>query len=100
MFTQAQIEKVIYKTIKTVKTFPAVPGDTFAAHSAAVAFLKEKGYSVGSMQRGSPIGVAKGDCDISKWRNLGPDVKELDGVLVSDSFREGSVTLYLAQAVE
>lgn len=97
MLNQEQVEKTIYKSIKFTKTFPAT--GTFEAHSAACKFLKERGYDVGSMQRGAPIGIAK-DADISKWRNLGPDVRNLDGVMVSDDFREGSVTIYLAQEIK
>lgn len=98
MLNKEQIEKTIYKTIRTTKTFPAT--GTFEAHSAACKFLAENGYSVGSMQRGAPIGVAKGDADISKWRNLGEDVRDLDGVMVSDDFREGSVTVYLSEEIK
>ncbi len=35
--------------------------------------LKARGYSVGSMQREAPMGIAFGDCYISKWRNLETD---------------------------
>ena len=50
------------------------------------------------MQREAPIGLAFGDVCISKWRNLGEDVNQLDGVMLcSDgSFRDGTVTIYLA----
>ena len=97
MLDKSVIEKKIYKTIRTVKTFPST-GIAFEAHADAVEFLKENGYSVGSMQRDMPIGVAKGeDVYISKWMNLGDDVKQLDGVLLSDDFREGSVTVLLSE---
>lgn len=98
MLNQQQVEKTIYKSIKFVKHFPAT--GTFEAWMAAKAFLEEHGYQVGSMQRAEPIGVAKDADYISKWRNLGEDVRQLDGVLVSDDFREGGVTLYLAQELK
>lgn len=99
MLDQAQVEKTIYKTVKFTKHFPAT-GVAFEAHHDATEFLKEHGYSIGSMQRDAPIGVAKGDAYISKWRNLGDDVRQLDGVMVSDNFREGGVTVYLAQEIK
>lgn len=98
MMGKESVEKTINKKIVFEKTFKA--GEDFAAHSEAIEFLKRFGYSVGSMQRTEPIGVALGDCDISKWRNLGPDVTELDGVMVSESFRNGDVTVYLSKQVE
>lgn len=97
LMSKEQIERTISKSIKFVKVFDAKLGEDFSAINEATEFLRKHGYSVGSMQRGAPIGVAKGDCDISKWRNLGSDVTQLDGVLVADSFREGGVKLYLAQ---
>jgi hypothetical protein len=100
LLSKEQIEKTIYKSIKFVKVFEAKAGEDFSAINEATDFLHKHGYSVGSMQRGAPIGVAKGDCDISKWRNFGPDVRQLDGALVADSFREGGVKLYLAQELE
>lgn len=96
--TKLEAEKVLGKTLPFTKHFDA--DGTFGAVTNAQNFLKENGYSVGSMQRHAPIGVAKGDVDISKWRNLGPDVKDLDGVMVSDSFREGSVTVYLSEEIK
>ena len=98
LISKEQIEKAIFKPIRFVKVFPST-GVAFEAYSDACEFLKEHGYSVGSMQRDAPIGVAKGDCDISKWFNLGSDVKQLDGVLIADNFREGGVKLYLSQEI-
>jgi len=96
MLNQEEVSQIVGKPMPFVKHFPAT-GVAFEAYADAEEFLKEHGYSVGSMQRHEPIGVAKGDADISKWRNLGRDVKMLDGVLVSDSFRESGVTLYLSE---
>lgn len=95
MYTQATMEGFLKKPLPFTKTFNGTPGDTFSAHSEAVSWLREKGFDVGSMERGSPIGVAK-DADISKWRNLGSDRESLDGAMVSESFRESPVTVYLA----
>jgi len=45
----------------------------FGASRAAEKWLKENGYSVGSMQRGHPRGILKGDWDVAKW--LGNEMK-------------------------
>lgn len=94
------IEKLVGKKMTVQISYPLGEGfDDFAAYDQAMKKLKELGVSAGSMQRGAPIGLAYGDADISKWRNLGEDVKELDGVLIADdgSFRSGCVTIYLAE---
>ena len=65
----------------------------FAATYAAEEWCKENGYSVGTMQRGDPRGILKGDFDIQKWRNLNAkDRAELDGTLTGDG-RNGPVTI-------
>ena|ERR1035437_1395387 len=99
MKQRSEIEQLLGKAMFFSKTFKAMAGDDFGAYQAACDFIVRLGYSGGSMQRGEPIGIAKGEVYISKWRNLGPDVKELDGVMVADSFRDGDVTVYLAQNI-
>lgn len=75
----------------TTITFP--DQGTFAAVGAACKWLSENGYSYGSMQRGAPIGIMKGDYAISKWRNLSAaDVADLDGYMQGD-FRNGPVII-------
>lgn len=65
---------------------------TFQSYYAACHFVKDMGYSYGSMCRDMPIGLLKGDYDISKWRNLTVEkIKQLDGVMTSSDFREGEV---------
>lgn len=78
------------------KVFKA-DGD-FGAYYAAEEWLKENGYSYGSMQRDSPVGIAKGDCYISKWRNLGNDTCFLDGVIAEGNKRESDVTVIIFDA--
>lgn len=66
----------------------------FQSYYAACEWLKQNGYSYGSMCRDLPIGIMKGDFSIAKWRNLSnQDIKALDGTMTSDDFREGSVTI-------
>lgn len=81
------------------KVFPHVPenGD-FSAYHAAEAWLRERGFSYGSMQRGAPTAIYRGDCDVSKWRNLDEDdLSEIAGTIVGvgGRFREGPVTVTL-----
>lgn len=55
-------------------------GVPFSGYDACKEWIEANGYSYGSMQRGDPIGVVKGDASISKWRNLSKeDIAELDG---------------------
>ena len=42
----------------------------FGAYYAACEWLKQNGFSYGSMQRDDPMGIMRGDWDIAKWRNL------------------------------
>jgi|SRR5947209_12617624 len=74
-----------------IRTFDQT-GD-FAAMHAAERFLSERGFSVGSNQRGAPRGVMFGNYDIAKWRNLGADERlELHGTLIGDG-RNGPLAL-------
>lgn len=73
------------------------PGE-WKAFEDAVCWLKEAGFSVGRMQRGSPIGVLFGEYDIQKWRNLSKtDRANLDGKIIGYC-REGPVTVRLTPA--
>lgn len=66
--------------------------DDFQAWHLACGWLKENGYSYGSMCRDMPIGILGGDYLIAKWRNLNDaERKELDGVMTSPNFRSGPV---------
>jgi hypothetical protein len=72
------------------------PEGTFQAFYNAEGRLKELGYTTGSMCRTEPIGFADADkCDyVAKWYNIDREDKgKLDGVMVSDDFREGGVTI-------
>lgn len=69
---------------------------TFESYYKASTWLDENGYSKGSMARTMPIGLLKGDFNIAKWYNLGnEDIASLDGVLVSNDFREGQAEVIL-----
>ena len=72
-----------------------VPTGTFGAIGAAQKYLKDLGYTIGSMQMSSPIGFADSDKYdyVSKWWNMNREDKEsLDGAIIPlDGFREGGV---------
>ena len=60
---------------------------TFKAFNAATKWCKDNGFSVGSMQRDAPIGLMRGDYQISKWRNLRKqEIYELDGKITGDKW--------------
>lgn len=67
---------------------------TFKAYYTAENFVREKGYSFGSMCMNMPIALKKGDWHIAKWRNLtGTEKLDIDGHITSKDFREGPVTV-------
>jgi hypothetical protein len=69
---------------------------TFASVSEAEDRLRKMGYIIGSMCSDEPIGFAcKEKYDyIAKWRNIDPiDRKKVDGVMISNDWREGSVDI-------
>lgn len=94
MQTKAYLESEIGQKMPFEKVF-ANSGETFSAVAAAKQYLYDLGFDVGSMQREAPIGIAR-NADIAKWYNLGKDRALLDGAMISDDWREGSVTVYLA----
>jgi len=65
----------------------------FSAMQAAEQWCRENDVSYGSTQMGNPRGLVRGECDISKWRNLSrQDIAELDGTMTGD-MRNGPVTI-------
>jgi hypothetical protein len=67
----------------------------FAASHAAVDWLDKHGFSVGSMQAGSPRAIWYGDCYISKWRGLSAqDKRDMHARLEGDD-RNGPVRITL-----
>lgn len=70
----------------------------FAASHAAVDWLHARGFSVGSMQAGSPRGIWHGDCYISKWRGLSAqDKRDMHARMEGDD-RNGPVRITLLAA--
>lgn len=74
------------------EVFPA--GGDFSGYYDAEHYLKELGYTRGSMCRVEPIGFADSDKYryIAKWYNINVNERaDLDGVMVSSDFRNGEV---------
>jgi len=79
-------------TTEEIKVVFLQTGDFQAMHSAQD-WCKERGISVGHMERGSPRGLLRGDFDIAKWRNLSPSERyALDGRMTGD-MRNGPVVI-------
>lgn len=85
---------------------PATPGAVvefknegdFAATHAAIDWLRERGFSVGSMQADEPRAIWHGDCYISKWRGLSAqDKREMHAVMEGDG-RHGPIRIKLLPA--
>ena len=87
-------ETYLDREILHTETFP--PAGTFQAFYNAEKRLKELGYVTGSMCRTEPIGFADAEVVdyVAKWYNIDKEDKgKLDGVMASDDFREGGVTI-------
>ena len=66
----------------------------FAACDAAEDWCRANGISYGSMERGRPIGLMRGDFHIGKWTSLTKaEQDECHGTMTSASFRNGPVTI-------
>lgn len=90
------IAEAIGKRLFHAKTFDSA--ETFHAYDQAEEYCKSLGLSVGHMCSPMPTGVKKGDFDIAKWKNLdNKDKREMDGVIVAESFRDGPVSVYLVK---
>ena len=86
------MEKEIYLNRPVLWSREYKPTGTFEAFRAAEDFLKELGYTVGSMCLKDPIGFADADKFeyVAKWHNIDvTDRASLDGVVLSNDFREG-----------
>jgi hypothetical protein len=85
------LEQAVNKTMVNRKEFPR-SDQAFRSFHAAEVFCKEQGFSVGRMQRDSPIGIKRGEWDIQKWRNLDrKDRKLMDGAILGSDKRHGPI---------
>lgn len=66
---------------------------TFQALYSAQAWCVKNGISYGSLCRGMPVGLMRGDVSIMKWSNLTTKERsQCDGTMTGE-FREGPVTI-------
>jgi len=69
------------------------PNVEFGALYEAESILKKDGYFCGWLDGGNPIGISFNE-PVFKWHSLSKEDKsKLDGVLVSDNFRNGDVKI-------
>ena len=90
-----RVAKSISKEIQFTMLFKST-GQSFKSFYEAEDTAKEFGFTVGSMARNEPIGIAKASAVdyVAKWYNIPSEArKELDGVLLSTDFRDGDVEL-------
>jgi hypothetical protein len=70
---------------------------TFESLYEAQGWLHTNGYSHGSLCRDMPVAIKDGLYDLpQKWKNFDTEDEELiDGVMVSNDFREAQVEVYI-----
>jgi hypothetical protein len=69
---------------------------TFESYYAASKWAKDNGYETGSMDGSNPIALMKGYDYVAKWHNISAqERKMIHGVMLSDYFREKSVTILI-----
>ncbi|MCV9908360.1 hypothetical protein OIV19_12125 [Brucella sp. HL-2] len=67
----------------------------FQAINRAESLLRQHGFTVGTMQRGSPRGVLFGNYDIQKWRNLNVSERAaLHGILDGDRSSDAVIEIW------
>lgn len=90
---ERKYEEYLGRPVVHEVSFPA--GGTFDAIGKAEDYLKDLGYTRGSMSGGEPIGFAQGVDYIAKWYNIGKeDRAKLDGVIIPEpEFREGGARI-------
>lgn len=74
----------------------------FNAVNAAEQWCRENGISFGSMERGFPIGLMRGDYFISKWTNMTlEEQSECHGTMTAPGgrFRNGPVVITMKEEV-
>jgi len=81
------------KIIKSTKYFPS-RATSFSALNDASNYVKTLNFTQGSLCESEPVGLAKKDeyDSIAKWRNISKEDRDkLNGVLLSNDFRNGAV---------
>jgi hypothetical protein len=96
MNSLSERQKPIIRKIELQKDF-AAKGD-FQSLYAAQGWLHDNDYSYGSLCSPKPVGIMRNidgkSWKIAKWKNLTrEEIRTLDGVMRSDDFRNGTVTV-------
>lgn len=82
------------------KTFENT-GHDHSGLDAARAWLRDHGFSYGSLQGPAPVGILRGEYEIAKWRNLtARERRELHGTIEPGplGFRAGPAIVKLHEA--
>jgi hypothetical protein len=89
-----KIETYLGKKVKE-KHYFEVEG-TFQSYYAASKWAKDNGYLAGSMDGFNPIALMKDYDYVAKWHNISNKERQMvDGVMISDYFREKPVTILI-----
>ena len=85
--------KLIGKEIENQITITS--NKTFGALTTAEELIESRGWSHGRCELDKPIPFIKEkEIYIAKWTNIEPhEYNRIDGILLSNDFREGSVTI-------
>lgn len=93
--SRVEVEQIMDKKLPYEKLFNKTK-ETFGAVHAAERFCKLHGLNYGSMESGNPIAVARVPV-MGKWTRFEAyEYPQMDGVLLSEDFRDGSVALFLS----
>ena len=98
--TSESIAATLSRKIQSMENFPA--NGTFGAISDARKAVKGQGFIAGSMCMSHPIALMDRDRYgfVAKWKNLTTKERsQVDGVIISNDFREGAVQVVLFEAV-
>lgn len=88
-------EKYLGREVKNKITFSVL--GTFQSLYAAQGWCHENNYEYGSLCRDKLVAMQLDRYDLpQKWQNMDAEDKAAaDGVMVSNDFREGSITIYI-----
>lgn len=92
-----ELKKYFSREIKEFKVFDSIGCVDFSNLYRAVTWLYCKGYDKGSLSLDMPIAIVYGKYELyQKWYNLTEKEKNnVDGVMLSDDFRNGVVKILI-----
>ncbi len=97
--TSESMAATLGRKIQSTENFPA--NGTFGAINEARKSIQDQGYIAGSMCMHQPIAFMNRDIYslVAKWKNLTrKERSQVDGVIISNDFREGAVTVVIFEA--